>query len=595
MYKLVIVVLALVLVAGGTFLVFKRGGASASPAAATPELTKIVETGMPVVAKARVVPVRKVELKYPSKSSGDTELVREVLVQEGDRVEQGAPLIRLDTRDLQLRVEEAQANVAQAKANYDLLLAGASPQEIDQSHALLSQTQAKLREVKGNVTTQDITAAQRRLDEARANLSLLEAGPKNTKIQVAQSILDRAHANLQSQHDSLSAAKTNAQLRMEQAANALRDRQADYSRIHTENETLGSAQLDQQSIDRETAALHAMEDAEKALTQASVAYEQAKQAEITGVAAAEADRRSAQAALDELLAGADAGQLSAARAQVADAEANLAKLQGDQRAGSLDVASAEVMSAEANLNKITAPPRTIDLAKAQALLQQTEVARKRSELDLDLATLQAPIAGTVVNINLREGEALNPLEPAVVLADLSSWQLETEDLNEQSVVRIHEGDPVTISFDALPDFQLQGKVTRIKAIGGSTATNFNVTYTVIITPERPDQRLRWNMTASVNIMPGAAASTPAPNVDQPAPSAEPPLASTAAPPTTAPAAVSTPTASAADYIEYTVQKDDLLSIIAQQHGVSVKEILEINQIANPDSLQIGQIIRIPRK
>jgi LysM repeat protein len=49
------------------------------------------------------------------------------------------------------------------------------------------------------------------------------------------------------------------------------------------------------------------------------------------------------------------------------------------------------------------------------------------------------------------------------------------------------------------------------------------------------------------------------------------------------------------YIEYTVQKGDILYTIAKNHSVTIEDILAINQISNPSSLSVGQIIRIPKK
>jgi lipoprotein NlpD len=48
------------------------------------------------------------------------------------------------------------------------------------------------------------------------------------------------------------------------------------------------------------------------------------------------------------------------------------------------------------------------------------------------------------------------------------------------------------------------------------------------------------------------------------------------------------------YIEYTVQKGDTLKIIADNHGVTIRDILAINQIPNPDSLSVGTVIRVPK-
>ncbi|MGB9632673.1 MAG: efflux RND transporter periplasmic adaptor subunit, partial [Chloroflexaceae bacterium] len=81
--------------------------------------------------------------------------------------------------------------------------------------------------------------------------------------------------------------------------------------------------------------------------------------------------------------------------------------------------------------------------------------------------------------------------------DMSNWKIETEDLTELSIVRIREGDPVTITFDALPGFELPGKVAQIKPMGENRQGD--VVYTVVVIPDRWDERLRWNMTATVRI------------------------------------------------------------------------------------------------
>jgi HlyD family secretion protein len=496
-----IAALVLVLVVGGSFFVLTAGPITGILPGSVPA-PALLETARnePVVARAKVVPLNSVALSFPSQGSGLDGLVSEVLVKEGDRVEKGALLARMDQRGLELRVEEAQAVLAQAKAHYDQLMAGASPQQVAAARAQLAQAQAKIRQAAGSVTPQDFTAAQAELTEARTALAQLQTGPKDTRVQMAQAAVDRARNRLQTDRDRLSAAKTDAHLQMERAANDLRDKQAEYSRIYWENQGQTN-QLDQQRLDREAAALRAIQNAEKALDQARLAYEQARQAEVNGVAAAEAEMREAEAAQREVLAGADASLFAAARARLARAEANIASLQGDQHSGAVDAAAAEAEGAQAALEGITAKPRDVDLAGVVAQIQQAEVALKRSQLDLELAALHAPIAGTIVEVNLKVGEAPRATQPVIVLADFSAWQIITADLNEIDMMRIGEGNPVKITFDALPNFELSGKVVRVSEIGEESFQTQNVTYAAIITPDRHDSRLRWNLTAAVTITP----------------------------------------------------------------------------------------------
>jgi multidrug resistance efflux pump len=160
---------------------------------------------------------------------------------------------------------------------------------------------------------------------------------------------------------------------------------------------------------------------------------------------------------------------------------------------------ANVSSAEANLAQLKSDPRASDLALAKAQVQAAEVGIREAKLALERATLVAPMAGTVAQVNLKAGQAPDASGPALILADFSAWQIETTDLTELSVGRIKVGDPAKLTFDALADVELAGRVTKIAAIGQNQQGD--ITYTVTITPDTQDAPLRWNMTAGVSITP----------------------------------------------------------------------------------------------
>ena len=46
-------------------------------------------------------------------------------------------------------------------------------------------------------------------------------------------------------------------------------------------------------------------------------------------------------------------------------------------------------------------------------------------------------------------------------------------------------------------------------------------------------------------------------------------------------------------LEYTVQRGDTLSEIARDHDVSLSDVIELNEISNPDLIRPGQVILIP--
>ncbi len=109
----------------------------------------------------------------------------------------------------------------------------------------------------------------------------------------------------------------------------------------------------------------------------------------------------------------------------------------------------------------------------------------------------APFAGTVETLDINAGEYVMPGALVLHLADTSTWQVQTTDLTELNIASVQPGNPVTLTFDAIPGLQLMGKVTSIQPYGVSKQGDID--YTVVVTPDQQDPRLRWNMTAKVSI------------------------------------------------------------------------------------------------
>jgi HlyD family secretion protein len=201
----------------------------------------------------------------------------------------------------------------------------------------------------------------------------------------------------------------------------------------------------------------------------------------------------AQARYNVLAAGADADQIADVRARVQRARAELDRIQAPGSASDVSSAEAEVRRVEAQLAQLQAGSRPEAIAAAEAQVKEAETALMQEQLALDETTLRAPFAGVIADLDLKVGEQVAAGTPVVQLADLSAWEIHTEDLTELSVVNVTEGQRVSVTLDALPDLVLAGVVARIKPLGENRQGD--ITYTVIITPQATDPRLRWNMTA----------------------------------------------------------------------------------------------------
>lgn len=162
-----------------------------------------------------------------------------------------------------------------------------------------------------------------------------------------------------------------------------------------------------------------------------------------------------------------------------------------------DLAKAEWESALAELDRLKEEGPQEELSLAAARVKNAEKRSAAAEAGLKNLELRAPFAGRVISVDLRRGEFVAPGAVAITVADVSTWQIETTDLNETDVVRVKVGDSAIITLDAIPGLELAGKVIRVSPLGKNYQGE--IVYTVVIQLDQPNDQLRWNMTAMVKI------------------------------------------------------------------------------------------------
>lgn len=135
-------------------------------------------------------------------------VVREVLVEAGDRVTQGMPIAVLDDTDQRLAVAEAQAKLAQQRSNLARLEAGTRPEIIAQREGALKASQAKEREAQDNLQrTKDLVKdgalsqrlliqAEAALDQARGERLEAQAELAEAKAGTIREDIDAQKANV---------------------------------------------------------------------------------------------------------------------------------------------------------------------------------------------------------------------------------------------------------------------------------------------------------------------------------------------------------------------------------------------------------------
>ncbi len=139
-------------------------------------------------------------------------------------------------------------------------------------------------------------------------------------------------------------------------------------------------------------------------------------------------------------------------------------------------------------------PDELALRMAQVDSAQAHVAAAQKALDMMVLT--APFNGVVTSVDVTIGQVVSSGEPAMHLADFSSWFVKTTDLDEIKAVKINPGKSVTLTVDALPDLVLNGTVEWVSL--DYTEKSGDILYTARIRLDDTDPRLHWGMTTSVN-------------------------------------------------------------------------------------------------
>ena len=135
------------------------------------------------------------------------------------------------------------------------------------------------------------------------------------------------------------------------------------------------------------------------------------------------------------------------------------------------------------------------LSLAKASLDAATAGVTAALASLDNYTLTAPFDGTIVEINLKQNEMAGPEKYAVLIADFSSWYVDSSDLSELDVVNVKVGQEVTLKADALPDVTMKGIVESISDDPKSQLND--VLYTAHILVQNPDPRIKWGLTVEI--------------------------------------------------------------------------------------------------
>ncbi len=390
--------------------------------------------------------------------------VAEVLAGEGDLVQEGEVVIRLDDALLQAQIAQAEAAVETTQAALAQVSAGVPQAEIHQAEALLAQA-----EVARDGALQAVGDAQ----AARDNPQELEArmDGARTQLAIAELNVEQAIANMRA-----------AEIQQAYFPRAYAELEEGFD---IEIEVPGLPFVIRRHINVGEAILSEIRRQGNLVNQeAWMAWE--------ALYAAEAARDGARQNLNNLLAMRD-------NPLEADALVHAAQAQ-------YEISEANVAVAQAQLDALIAGATEEEISVAQAQVGQAEAALATLQVQLDKMTLRAPRMGIVLERMVNVGEIAPPNFSLLTIADLDQVTL-TVYVPETEIGLVKVGQDGEIRVDSFPERTFGGEVVHIASRAEFTPKNVqtreervSTVFAVKIDLPNPDHALKPGMPADAQIM-----------------------------------------------------------------------------------------------
>lgn len=169
-----------------------------------------------------------------------------------------------------------------------------------------------------------------------------------------------------------------------------------------------------------------------------------------------------------------------------------------------DLARATEIQASSNYERVralyenrSASKSSLDAARAayESAHEQDNIAKKRRKLarnQLEYTSLRAPSTGAISDIMCEENENVQAGQPLLILTSGTDLEVKIA-MPEVLISKVHEGDEVTVTLDALDNKRFKGKISEV----GVASVAYTTTYPVMVKFLETDPAILPGMAAEV--------------------------------------------------------------------------------------------------
>jgi len=154
--------------------------------------------------------------------------------------------------------------------------------------------------------------------------------------------------------------------------------------------------------------------------------------------------------------------------------------------------SLEQQKVQLALKIAAAAPADVNLSYSQVQIAAAQVAAAQAAISANVLT--APFDGQIAAVNLQVGEQAS----GVIATLITNQKIATLSLNEVDITKIAIGNKATLSFDAIEGLTISGEIAQIDTLG--TVAQGVVNYVVKIAFDTQDTRVKPGMSANASII-----------------------------------------------------------------------------------------------
>ncbi|MBU0546654.1 MAG: efflux RND transporter periplasmic adaptor subunit [Patescibacteria group bacterium] len=406
--------------------------------------------------------------------------IEKIYVQTGEDVGQGDILARLEKSQLQIQLQEAQANLSLYQSQLNKLLTGAIAEQIQ-----VSQTAVQNKEISLKNTQQSLINIKAQAEE-----------DLNASYEDALSALNDAFIKADNAYNTIDLIQRTYFTKNDQESLAVREKKEDAGIALSQIKNyIDSAQNSFQESDIDLAVIKVKDNLLVFSNVLTLIRENCESI----------DYRNTVTSTDKTSLDNHRSYINTVQDSVIASQQTLTSTKLSNKTA-IDKAEAEVLVAQGQLKAaqddfflLTAQPRSEDVKFNQAQVDQANAKVNLLEKQIKDSVLISPINGRIAKIQKEVGEQVQSPSIDFVFSIIPQAPFQIEvDIPEVDIDKIIIGNKCRISLDAFPEQKLSGQVIEIEP--AETVIGGVVYYKIKVSINEENSKIKSGMTANVVIV-----------------------------------------------------------------------------------------------